>query len=86
MTTKEMNYSMSNTETQLENTEEVKNITDYPVILTAEHVAEILEISKQVAYEVMESQDFPLIRVNRFKRVNREAFFRWLDSKAAKAN
>lgn len=52
---------------------------DYPLVLTAEHVAEILGISKRHAYEIMERRDFPLIRVGRLKRVTRDAFFAWLD-------
>ena len=53
---------------------------DYPLILKAEHVAEILQISKRRAYEVMDYTDFPLVRVGRSKRVGRDAFFRWIDS------
>jgi excisionase family DNA binding protein len=57
----------------------MKKIEDYPLILTAEHIAEIMGISKRVAYELMEYKGFPLIRVGRLKRVNREAFFKWLE-------
>ncbi|WP_409297704.1 helix-turn-helix domain-containing protein [Peribacillus sp. SCS-26] len=74
---------MENMEAPLKNNNvPVKEVNDYPVILTAEHVAEILNISKQVAYEVMERKGFPLIRVGRFKRVQRESFFSWLLNKA----
>jgi excisionase family DNA binding protein len=50
----------------------------YPEILRVEHVAEIIGVSKRVAYEIMEYKGFPLIRIRRSKRVNREDFFRWL--------
>ncbi|UAT29481.1 helix-turn-helix domain-containing protein [Bacillus badius] len=63
----------------------LKKIEDYPVVLNATHIAEILGISKQVAYEVMKHPTFPLIQVNRFKRVNRDAFFSWLDSQSKEA-
>lgn len=53
--------------------------TTYPIILKVEHVAEIMGVSKRVAYELMEYKGFPLFRVGRLKRVNREAFFRWLE-------
>lgn len=56
--------------------------TDYPLILNADHVAEIMGVSKRIAYELMEYKGFPLIRVGRLKRVNREAFFGWLESRA----
>lgn len=61
----------------------MKTIEDYPVVLTADHVAEILGISKQVAYEVMKHPTFPVIKINRFKRVNRDAFFQWMDQQKA---
>lgn len=51
---------------------------DFPITLTAQHVAEILGISLIKAYDLMESESFPLIRVGRHKKVNREAFFNWL--------
>ena len=46
-----------------------KSHEDYPVILTAEHIAEILMVSKPTAYELMEQTSFPLIRIGRSKRV-----------------
>lgn len=52
---------------------------DFPLVLKAEHVAQILGISKRKAYEVMEERGFPLVRIGRAKRVGREAFFEWLD-------
>jgi hypothetical protein len=56
-----------------------KKIEDYPLILHAAHLAEIIGVSKRVAYEIMDRSGFPLIRIGRCKRVTREAFFRWLD-------
>lgn len=53
---------------------------DYPLILKAEHVAEILGISKRKAYEVMDYTNFPLVRIGRSKRVGRDAFFQWIDN------
>lgn len=54
----------------------------YPIVLTAKHVSEILGCSLRVAYEVMDQKGFPLIRVGRHKKVNRDAFFRWMESQA----
>jgi excisionase family DNA binding protein len=51
----------------------------YPIVLTAKHVAEILGCSLRIAYEIMERPDFPLLRIGRHKKVNREAFFRWME-------
>lgn len=55
---------------------------DYPLILKADHIAEILGCSKRIAYEIMEGDDFPLVRMGRLKRVGREAFFRWFHAKS----
>ena len=55
-----------------------KNIEDYPIILTAVHLSEILMVSKSTAYELMEQKTFPLIKLGRSKRVLRDAFFNWL--------
>lgn len=54
---------------------------DYPLLLTAAELSSILGVSKRVAYEIMDEQGFPLIRVRRSKYVNREEFFSWLEAK-----
>lgn len=56
------------------------DIGNYPPVLTADHIAEIVSVSTRVAYELMERKDFPLIRIGRLKRVNRDEFFKWLKS------
>ena len=57
----------------------MKTIADYPLILTADHISEILGISRRMAYETMEFEGFPLVRIGRLKRVNRDSFFKWLE-------
>jgi excisionase family DNA binding protein len=52
---------------------------DFPIILTAVEIAQILGVSKRVAYEIMDTPGFPLIKIRRSKRVNRDDFFNWLD-------
>lgn len=54
----------------------------YPIVLKAEHISEILGCSKRVAYEIMEQQDFPLVRMGRLKRVGRDAFFEWFSRRS----
>lgn len=56
--------------------------TEYPLILTADHIAEIMGVSRRIAYEMMEYKGFPLVRIGRLKRVNRDSFFYWLDTRA----
>ena len=52
---------------------------DYPLILTAEDIANILMINKNKAYELMKQKGFPTITMGRLKRVNRDSFFKWIE-------
>lgn len=55
-----------------------KKLDDYPLFLTAEHIKEILGISKSKAYDVMKTKGFPLIPgLGKTMRVPRDAFFQW---------
>ncbi|MDN9011070.1 helix-turn-helix domain-containing protein [Brevibacillus laterosporus] len=56
----------------------MQTFEELPPILTAVHIAAYLGISKRRAYELMDLKNFPLIRLGRSKRVNREGFIRWL--------
>ncbi|WP_129692473.1 excisionase family DNA-binding protein [Gottfriedia acidiceleris] len=58
----------------------MESINELPIILTAENVANILSCTKSHVYEMMERTDFPLIRIGRLKRVNRDQFFNWLNN------
>jgi excisionase family DNA binding protein len=57
----------------------VKRREDYPIVLTVNDIMEILGIGKRIAYELMDRTDFPTVRIGKLKRVNRDAFFEWLD-------
>ena len=57
------------------------SIGDFPIILTAKDISEILHVSKPTAYEIMNRSDFPLMRIGRCKRVLRDEFFNWVKSK-----
>ncbi|MGM9987704.1 MAG: helix-turn-helix domain-containing protein [Bacillaceae bacterium] len=56
------------------------NVEDYPIVLTAKEISEILKISKPTAYELMNRSDFPLKKIGRCKRVLRDEFFEWLSN------
>lgn len=60
-----------------------KSKEDYPLILNAGHIAEILAVSKPTAYELMDTAEFPLIRLGRCKRVQRDDFFQWLTKQSS---
>lgn len=57
----------------------MKSKQEYPLVMKVEHVMEILGIGKRVAYELMDRTDFPCTKIGRLKRVNRDAFFDWLE-------
>jgi excisionase family DNA binding protein len=64
----------------------VKEIKDYPIILTVNEIMEILSISKRTAYDLMDQKGFPCIRIGeKLKRVNRDAFFEWIDKQSTKS-
>lgn len=52
---------------------------DFPFMMTAKDIEEILGVSNVKAHEIMLQKDFPLIRIGRHKKVQRERFFQWLD-------
>lgn len=56
--------------------------TDYPLVMEVDHVKEILGVSKRRAYEIMDIDGFPLIKLGRNKRVYRDRFFLWLEEKS----
>ncbi|MFZ3591906.1 helix-turn-helix domain-containing protein [Bacillus sp. DJP31] len=51
---------------------------NYPVVLTAKEISQILKISKPTVYELMDQVGFPLLKIGRSKRVLREDFIQWL--------
>jgi excisionase family DNA binding protein len=57
----------------------MKTVQEYPIILTAKHIMEILGVGKDYAYELMKRKDFPTIKVGKYKRVHRDDFFAWLE-------
>ncbi len=62
----------------------MKRKEDYPLILTVKEVMEILSISKRTAYDLMDQEGFPCIRIGeKLKRVNRDAFFEWIQKSAS---
>jgi hypothetical protein len=57
---------------------------DYPLVLTADDISQIMKVSIKKVYEYAHSKGFPRINGYRRIRVPRDAFFKWLDSTVAK--
>lgn len=55
------------------------NNKDYPIMLNAQHIANVLGVSLRKAYDVMDQKGFPLVRIGRRKVSPRESFFNWLE-------
>lgn len=66
--------------------EELIEKEQIPMIMTALDVAKVLRISRNGAYEVMNSMGFPVIKIGKQYRVQREKFLRWLDEASSLHN
>lgn len=54
-------------------------LENYPDILTAKHLQEILHISRAGAYNLMNIADFPTLVIGRNKRVLKNRLVEWLE-------
>jgi predicted DNA-binding transcriptional regulator AlpA len=53
-------------------------VEELPLVLQANHIKDILGLSKGKTYELMNSSDFPTVYFGKRMVVPREAFFNWL--------
>lgn len=59
---------------------DLRNISEFPIVLTVEDVAKIMNISRVTAYNLVHSEGFPCKHIGRRLIIAREAFFNWLNS------
>ena len=58
-----------------------RNWNEFPIMLSVAQVAEILQMGKWTAYNLVHRKDFPAIRIGQHKiRVNKEALKHWIDN------
>ena len=57
------------------------NREDFPLVMDAKDLQRIFP-SRTVVYKLMALEGIPIIRVGRRKYINRDLFFRWLDSRS----
>lgn len=57
-----------------------RSIDELPLILTPEHVGAVLGISRNNAYAVLHSKGFPVIKIGKQYRINRDKFMQWVDT------
>ena len=60
-----------------------RKVEELPLVLTPMDIAAVLGISRNTAYELIHSEDFPILRVGKQYRVSRKRFLTWLESQAA---
>ena len=56
-----------------------KSYDELPLFLSAETVAKLLGISISSAYELMQQNDFPVLRIGNRKVVPKDRFRAWVD-------
>ena len=59
---------------------EHKEPKDLPLALTASDIAKILGLSRAGAYNLLNTQGFPTLRVGKRKIVMRDKFIAWVDA------
>ena len=55
------------------------NRENYPELLTANHL-QAMGFTRTMSYALMKREDLPIIRIGRKKFIQRDTFFKWLDS------
>lgn len=56
-----------------------KNFDNYPAILNANQLAEILGISRASAYQLLHMESFPTLRIGKRMLVPKEKLMLWID-------
>lgn len=62
-------------------TNNYKSIEELPVTLNADEIGKYLRISRAGAYELLNTQGFPTIRIGKRMVVPKERFVEWMNKK-----
>lgn len=57
-----------------------RNIQELPLVLTPQDVQDVLGISRNNAYALVHSKGFPVIRIGKLYRINRDKFIQWMET------
>ena len=55
-------------------------LSNYPDVLTAKHLQEILHISRAYSYNLLHRADFPTLHVGGRKMVTKSNLLKWMES------
>lgn len=61
----------------------VTNPDELPMVLTPLDIADVLGVSRNVAYEHIHEKGFPVFKVGKQYRVSKKKFLEWLDKRDA---
>lgn len=56
-----------------------KSTADYPSVLNAKDIQQILDIGERQTYELLNSNQFHIVRVGRMIKVSKDVFLKWLE-------
>jgi hypothetical protein len=59
-------------------------LTNYPDVLTAKHLQEILHLSRASSYKLLHRADFPTLHVGGRKLVAKDRLLDWMDNNTGK--
>ena len=61
-----------------------KSYDDLPLFLSVQELAEVLGVSRAVAYDLVRQETFPSINIGNRIVIPREKFLEWVDRESAK--
>ncbi|MFV2048556.1 helix-turn-helix domain-containing protein [Metabacillus sp. YM-086] len=56
-----------------------RRLSDLPDILNVSHIREVLDIGERQAYELVNSGQFHVVRINRRIKISKNVFINWLE-------
>lgn len=57
----------------------MRKISDLPDVLTAQEVADFLQISKEHVYAMIRREEIPFFKLGRLVRIPKQDFIKWID-------
>ena len=60
----------------------INSYDQLPLIMTVDHISQVMGISRVGAYELTKTEGFPVIRVGRRITIPKSAFIKWVDEKS----
>ncbi len=55
------------------------NYSKYPLVMDVYHIQEVLGIGRRQAYELVNSEQFHIVRIGKRIKVSKSVFFSWLE-------